>query len=191
MDDLLLLARTAVETRPGMGRVLVAKEDFGVGELVLRETPLLVWEGLSDGSAESSLSFLSAFGRAAADKQAAVLDMFHPPLDGDSARTSARRDDAALLARRAGMDAPRVHKLLLIVDSNAHQFLDANDSSQEQTALEQAAQVQHTALFERGSKISHSCRPNLEYNLKRTAAAGAQEHHAIRPIKADDELTDS
>jgi len=43
------------------------------------------------------------------------------------------------------------------------------------------------ALFERGSKISHSCRPNLKYNSKRTA--GLQDHYAIRAIKASDELT--
>mmetsp|Transcript_44091 Transcript_44091/g.101907 ORF Transcript_44091/g.101907 Transcript_44091/m.101907 type:complete len:516 (-) Transcript_44091:84-1631(-) len=90
----------------------------------------------------------------------------------------------ALSCANAELRASRIHKLLLIVDSNAHQFLDNNDT--EQTALHN-----QTALFERGSKITHSCRPNLEYNLKRTATTGAQEHIAIRPIEAGDELTDS
>jgi hypothetical protein len=100
--------------RPGKGRVLVATAAFDVGALVLRERPLLVWEA----GAGASVNYLAAFSLARAEAQAAILQMFHPPVKGSpSPRFRALSAEAPRLAARVLMEPSQVCKLLLMEPS--------------------------------------------------------------------------
>ena len=63
------------------GRILVATRDIDVGEVVLAEKPLLVWQ--SDGRGPSDvIEFLDAYDAASEETRLAVADFYCPDLDG-------------------------------------------------------------------------------------------------------------
>ena len=175
---------TSVLHDPQLGRVLVATRSFAVGDVVLREPPLLTFDSLDGGPNGLFNMFLAASG----PSKAAILDMFHPPLEGSSQRIKDRRQEAQIHAKQLGMDFTVALKLLLIRDTNAHAFFGEKQEYEEVPAMnkfDNLSAAPKYALFDLGSKAAHSCNPNIEYSSKQYYGL---EYRAIRPILEGDYL---
>ena len=73
----LIGAGLSLEVVPVLGRVVVATRPFSLGELVMCEQPLCVFDSNDDAS------YLRAYQSASESTRAKILDMVHPPLDKD------------------------------------------------------------------------------------------------------------
>lgn len=171
------LATTRVEEREALGRVLVACVSFPTGARLLCEPPLLSWPAGDSGA------YLRALCAADAATRRAVLDMFHPRLDSRAAAVAELRAEAAeLLVREGGAraeaeaeaeratlpafcDEEMALRALLVAKLNAH----SRDGGKEM------------ALFEKASKVAHSCNPNAAYSSR--DVPGKLVYKAIRPIE--------
>ena len=175
-----------IETREGMGRVAVSTRTFDtLYEIVIREKPSLVWES------DNILKYIKKFMTADETTKTAILDMYHPPLSAPSVVGL-----KGMAHRIAAGDANFIHKLLAIWITNAHQYYgekvvaEGGDLRQyEQMRGDAAAGVptKLTALFVYGSKIAHSCAPNLTYSSQ--TDDGALEYKVIRPIGQGEVVT--
>ena len=106
-----------MDTNEALGRFVVATRAFAIGELVMQDQPLVVY------TSGDEASFLRAFSKATPAAQAAILDMCHPDLDqSGNALVSYNRGRADELCRAHGMEAERIHKLLMIREMNGHQY---------------------------------------------------------------------
>ena len=162
-----------------LGRVLVAKRPFAVGDVVLREPPLLTF---AENGGPGGL--LQMFQASSETTKAAILDMYHPPLEGSTQHIQKRRREAQIHAKQLGMDFTLTLKLLLIRDTNAHSFLGGKEEYTEHCHIENQS-PKLSALFDLGSKAAHSCDPNVEYSSKQFYGL---EYRAIRPIREGDYL---
>jgi hypothetical protein len=172
-----------IETRPGMGRVTVATKAFNLLHAkVVREKPALVF------IAGDNLDYLRKFAAADESIQNGILDMYHPPLSAPSVRSLA---GAARGLKKSGVfiDVEFIHKLLAIMATNAHEYFGTMSSSAdgdltqyEHVGLGMFDNTGKAALFIYGSKIPHSCSPNVSYSSK--TVDGALEYKVIRPITA-------
>lgn len=183
-SKLLLNEGLAIQSKDGMGRVTVATKSFGSdknGAAIIRETPTLVWP---DGNFDQ---FLLAFQRADRSTQEGILDMYHPPLSA-SPVAALGTVASALMGRHGYDDAAFIHKLLAIVATNAHEYygeqLAASGGDLRVHETYNSPGAPKSALFLFGSKIAHSCRPNLSYTSK--TGDGALEYKVIRPIAEGD-----
>ena len=179
----------SVACDPQLGRVLVATRSFAVGDVVLREPPLLTFASVDavDGGPLGMRTdggpggLLQAFKAAPETCKDAILDMFHPPLEGSTQHIKNRRQEAKIHAKQLGMDVTLILKLLLIRDTNAHSFSGQKENYSE--TLWGSPKL--AALFDLGSKAAHSCHPNIEYSSKQFYGL---EYRAIRPIVKGDYL---
>ena len=150
-----------VDRRKGQGRLAVASRPLStLYEIVVRERPALIWRS------DDFCQFLLQFRAAGKGVQDAILDMYHPPLDGsgsdsdssDSSGVAGLREGARELASMRILEEPHqndprfIHKLLAIANTNTHEYYGARHSG---TSM--------SALFLFGSKINHSCHPNMTY----------------------------
>ena len=164
-----------MDTNEALGRFVVATRAFAIGELVMQDQPLVVY------TSGDEASFLRAFSKATPAAQAAILDMCHPDLDQTgNALVSFNRGRADELCRVHGMEAEHIHKLLMIREMNGHQYT-GHETVYGDKKSEKAA------LFSRGSKVAHSCRPNLAYTSK--TRHGGLEYRACRPIAPGEMIT--
>jgi hypothetical protein len=170
-----------IETRPGMGRVTVATKPFDLLHVkVVREKPALVFK------AGDHLDYLQKFAAADESIQNGILDMYHPQLSASSVCSLA---SVARWLKKSGVfnDVEFIHKLLAIMATNAHEYFGAMSSSTdgdltqyEQVGVGTVNNTGMAALFIYGSKIPHSCSPNVAYSSK--TVDGALEYKVIRPI---------
>lgn len=162
-----------------LGRIVIATRAFALGEVVMTDHPLIVFK--SDDFA----SYLAAFSAASPIAQAAVLDMCHPPLNKKTNQLVRKHKVVATrLQGSHGLDEAQIHKLLMIRDTNCHAYSGkecAYGSDQQGDVTGMAA------LFERGSKVAHSCEPNLYYTSKNRH--GGLEFRTCRPIAAGDMIS--
>ena len=182
-----------VETA-SFGRVLKAKRSFERGEVVLSEKPIIC--SLSESSFTtdetheidkarietgldllSDLLFLKAFCLSSVDSQEQALDCYTPSLclvDESSLLREIVR--VVPVAQRFSwskkVSSEVLKKIVLIKATNAHQFNIEDESA--------------SALFFRGSKIRHSCRPNVVYSSQREIGRGS--FVAIRKIPDNEEI---
>ena len=191
---------TRIEFRQDHGRVVVAARNFALGEVVISEKPTLVWSTTDTGLGVAR-NYLRAFSAASPEAQEAVLDMFHPPVNSDHARSVLRSlgvirktNDASyseetFLARQAGLDPSSIYKLLLIMVTNAHEYrgFDNDETYTEYMEGDSETQPEHGALFSYGSKVSHSCSPNVLYTTKN--GAGHLQYMATRAIREGELIT--
>ena len=175
---------TRLEVHDTLGRVVVATRSFAPGEVVMAEQPLIVFDASPGASPES---YLRAFASATSLVQASVLDMFHPPLDKDTKVVAARRRVANGLDGIFGLSKELIHKLLLIRDTNAHSYTGHEVAYSEVIGGAFPGSSTKAALFDLGSKVAHSCCPNVSYTSKRRH--GGLVYLAIRPISADEMVT--
>lgn len=168
-----------IKSQPGLGRVAIASRNFSVGELVLEEAPLMTWSvGQTDLDYHSN--FLRAYTEASQADRAAVLEMAHPELESTSKRMEALRLVAASIGLQFMLETNLALKLLAIRETNAHEYYGAA----EHNFFDLAPQV---ALFRLGSKVAHSCLPNVMYSSKNKN--GQLRYIAIRPIRTGDRVT--
>ncbi|KAG1663222.1 hypothetical protein FOA52_011315 [Chlamydomonas sp. UWO 241] len=175
-----------VESGTALGRVVVATREFEAREVVLAEPAALVW--LKEGG---PTSLLRAFSRAEGDTQVAVLEMFHPALGSEAASAVLKRSHQLLLRALHEVQVPLeiAQKLELIANFNAHAFLGRTDtpSSSEVMLAPGGAEAKpkHLALYVIGSKVEHSCLPNMSYSSK----TGQLVYTAVRLIAAGDRIS--
>tara|TARA_B100000795_G_scaffold96498_1_gene70812 strand:- start:340 stop:1668 length:1329 start_codon:yes stop_codon:yes gene_type:complete len=178
---------TRLEVHGTLGRVVVATRSFAPGEVVMAEQPLIVFDASPGASPES---YLQAFASATSLVQASVLDMFHPPLDKDTPVVVARRRVANGLDGIFGLSKELIHKLLLIRDTNCHSYTGHEVAYSEVMGGAFGGVPGNStkaALFDLGSKVAHSCCPNVSYTSK--SRHGGLVYLAIRPISADEIVT--
>jgi len=175
-------------------RVMVATKEFDKPySMVIREAPALVWNGssLQDGYFSN---FLLEFQRAPRSGQDGIRDMFHPPLDSSSPTMFSLIVVSTRLAA-TWSDAYSVgfiYKLLAIVSTNAHEYYGFVNSTstgnlREHETIGAPSRRSRAALFITGSKIQHSCDPNVFHTSQTND--GALEYKAIRPIKAGEPIS--
>ena len=109
--------------------------------------------------------------------------MAHPPLDSDSPRNVERKELAKEESKQlCSLSVATVHKLLMVVDTNAHTFFGELELS----CGAVAHGVEQSALFSIGSKAAHSCRPNCAFSTK----VGSQlRYYALRPLAPGEQVT--
>jgi hypothetical protein len=166
--ELLVLENNGLRviSHPEMGRVAVATRSFDrlSLETVLREKPALICK------ANDYLDFMEQFLECPEESQVGILDMFYQPLSSPMGK-SLMEPAQILYMLGALADVHVIHQLLSIYATNAHQYQD--DKS---------------AMPILGSKISHSCQPNLAYSSE-YYDDGSISYHAIRPIQQGDILS--
>ncbi|CAB9527677.1 SET domain [Seminavis robusta] len=164
-----------VERREGQGRLAVATRPLtNLFETVIREKPALIWRS------DDFVHYLQQFRSSSSSLQNVILDMFHPPLD--SPAVSDLREGAMELAplgiftTKGKESVDFIHKLLAIANTNTHEYYGAQDRN---TSM--------SALFLFGSKMAHSCHPNMTYTSQ--TDDGALEYKVIRPIAKGEPAT--
>ena len=172
---------TRLEVHDTLGRVVVATRSFAQGEVVMAEQPLIIFDASLNAPPDS---YLQAFTSATSLVQASVLDMFHPPLDKDTPVVAARRRLAYSVDGIFGLSKELIHKLLVIRDTNCHSYTGHEVAYSEVMG---GAISKKAALFDLGSKVAHSCCPNVSYNSK--SKHGGLVYLAIRPISAGEMVT--
>lgn len=171
-----------------LGRTLKATKPFKVGDIVMEETPLLVYES------ENFLQFFKNYSLLNEVEKMKILD-FQTYASPDEAHFSEFRQ--LLEASKLLLSQPEYMKMLSICNLsqatafrliaishiNSHGFIGVSLPFKE--IVRKA--VESSALFEIASKVSHSCRPNCNYTSKNKK--GKLIYYAIRPIAVDDVIS--
>ena len=113
-----------LEVDAKLGRIVVASRSFSVGEQVMAEQPLLVFDSFEDASVkpEHNASYLRAFAEAEQCVQSSVLDMFHPPLHKDTQAVVVWRRIAREMDGIFGLSKELIHRVLMIRETNCHSY---------------------------------------------------------------------
>ena len=178
---------TKIVCTPELGRAVVATRDFPVvGEVMLRERPLLVWN--TRGNPFSN--YLDCFLDAPQEVKALVLDMHTPPEDSSFMKSLA--GDAVLLSlqseRYLALGVEKIIKLLGVSNINSHEYYGTpSEAFYDVVSESQRLHSGKSALFAYGSKVAHSCHPNASYSSK--TADGCLQYKVISPIKGGDQIT--
>lgn len=176
-----------------LGRISIASRDYRVGDLVLVEPPLLVFDP-SYGYG----GMFSAYMECSHSQRQQVMDFFSPPFEGDGfnkpqQKHQLRQRLATLqhalrqfVSSRPGAekDLPleTAKKLLRIVDVNSHSFSRVSTGA---LVAKNCPPSSETALFWRGSKVEHSCAPNLSF----ATVQGKLIYRATRNISKGDRIS--
>ena len=162
-----------IRNHPEMGRVTVATRSFefdgdsssSLLELVLREHPALICR------ANDYIDYMEQFLECPEEVQVGILDMFYQPLSSPMGKSLI--EPAKLLYQLGALDDFHVlHQLLSIYATNAHQY--RSDKS---------------AMPILGSKIPHSCHPNLGYSSCKYDDGSISYHVIRRPIQEGEILS--
>jgi len=179
---------TKIVTTKEFGRVVVATRDFPtIGDVIVRERPLLVWDNRDHGFA----CYLDAFLSASPEAQSLILDMHTPPTD--SKYMANLRSTAVALCRQlsnynAQLGVDKVVQLIGVSNINAHEYYGRPaEAFHEVESTEARISSGKSALFAYGSKIAHSCCPNATYTSK--TADGCLEYKVLAPIQEGDMIT--
>jgi hypothetical protein len=145
----------SVESTSKFGRVVVASKDFEPGDLIFEEQPLIEWRSYEE--------YLLKFLTSSDSIQGQILDMYHPPLETEIPSFSALRVLSSALSRKkqlAELSENKIYKLLLTSAINAHAYFGFRPAMQE-VPNAKAGTTPSSALFFLGSKLAHSCNPNV------------------------------
>eukprot|EP01079_Euglenida_sp_SAG-EU17-18_P005891 gene5891-1052_t len=152
-----------VYDHPDLGRSLVARKDFAVGECILAEPPLAIWEMCSDidqehsslaalhGANPQAMAVLSILPQLDEATLRVIHGMHHPPLDMLHLMPCYSSYKAVCEAlchtpRFQGQTADSLLRILMIAKANSLAYGD------------------DTAIFlKTGVFAAHSCRPNSAY----------------------------
>jgi SET domain len=176
LDDKDAKSITRIENRDGIGRVVVCRENIdSIGTILIREKPLIVWQ------TDDMDDFLEAFVSASAEDKEIALDMFTPSFKS-SIMLKSSSIAQSLSFRHHNLPFETIHKLVGVIEINAHEYYGHRDSQYaEVTTFASRLSSGRTALFAFGSKVSHSCFPNVSYSSK--TQDGCLEYKVIRTIK--------
>eukprot|EP00984_Skeletonema_dohrnii_P023177 scaffold12252_cov133-Skeletonema_dohrnii-CCMP3373.AAC.3 len=165
-----------------LGRVAIAKQAFSAGDIVLSESPALVFSiDISDMS-ELLIKFLDA----PRETQEMILDLYHG--NDDSEMLDAQRGyfDVQIQALdhrdKSLLTADIAFKLLKICMYNSHAYhQNAGAGVQSSDSLG----VPIRALFLIASKVEHSCAPNVEMNISEN---GMLQYKTFTNLKQGDRI---
>jgi hypothetical protein len=175
--DLVAVVESTSRTDDDLGRVVIATKDVSIGTTIIRERPVLVYKH------EAWLEMVSAFLALGEESKDGVLDMFHPPTKPKLSIVT----DANLVASQLSLDPTLVQKLILISNFNAHQYYGCDQERFHEVASFSPSSAGKSALFLFGSKVAHSCNPNVTYSSR--TSDGKLEYKVIRPINTGDMIT--
>lgn len=161
---------TRIDVCPQKGRITVATRDFSPGETIMTETPLLDWA--NEVSWIDVQNFFQAFGAASPATREAVAAMHDEPNLVPGGSFGERGMLMRMVPASCECTEAETLKLIGVAYTNAHSF---------------GGEERRSALFARGSLISHSCVPNAAYGSH--SSPGKQIHTAIRQIYAGNEVT--
>eukprot|EP01043_Picozoa_sp_COSAG02_P007512 COSAG02_NODE_225_length_28184_cov_16.570981_13_plen_487_part_00 len=161
---------TCVHVCPQKGRITIATRDFSPGETIMAETPLLDWA--SPDEVSGIPNFFRAFGAASPATREAVAAMYDEPNLMPGGPWGKRGVLMRMVPASCECTEAEMLKLIGVEATNAHSF---------------GGEEQRSALFARGSLISHSCLPNAAFGSH--SSPGKQIHTAIRQISKGDEVT--
>ena len=183
----------------GMGRIAIASRDFEAGERVLVESPAYVLDPTTGNP-----GMLQAFLEASEARRNDILDMCCPSIipeeGGGESNHSAEESTTEFSMSKTQQVKNRLQKLeqdygqfslehppiltilpledakrlARILDVNAHSL--SLKRSNPASPCKKPAPI--LALFARGSKVEHSCHPNLTW----AAQEGTLQYSAARPI---------
>ena len=170
-----------VETEE-MGTVVVATASFAPGEVVIKEVPLLLYETTPSAAGNDDWTdFFRQYSKLSPDDKTRILAMAHPELDGQTIRVKNRKVESIkwqrILRESCGLEAEVIQKLMLIADTNSHLFLGAASSHN--------SNAPKAALCVYGSKVEHSCSPNVSYS----SSTGYLIYRAIRRIEIGERIS--
>jgi hypothetical protein len=167
------------------GRHLIATCDIPLGEVVLSESPLLVWENPKKDSTVGIFNYVVAFLALPSAQQQQVLDMKYPELltTPRMARYIPVAEELHKNPKCSSLSVEQIHTLIAVAESNCHQYYGTGSLAE----LKAKPTTAKAALFYLGSKVNHSCRPNLQYSSQNSD--GHLKYKAICDIKEGDELT--
>lgn len=171
-----------------LGRVTIATRDLEPGEVVLSEPPAIVFD-----DSNGYFGLFNAFLNAPQETKDVIMEMHHTPITEENFATiftdprqqaitneirryyaSASFDRAALLHERLA------RALVSVMDSNAHSYSTQGDDNNNEDG------PNSMALYVIGSKLEHSCAPNVSY---RNTESGNLEYIAEASIQAGDRLS--
>ena len=178
-----------------LGRVLIATKDYNVGDIVMKEKPLVVYNNL--------IELIHKVIQMNDQEKDLFYDMHHrdfqdnPPIFDECKNVMNElldmfnSNDLHVFLNKSGISIDTAHKILMISNFNAHNFIGSNSSYNESSNLDEP---KRTALFYLGSKVAHSCEPNCSYTSKivNSTIDGDNDvlvYSAIKPIKAGDILS--
>ena len=197
------MKKVKIESKRSLGNVLIAREDFEIGQVVLKEEKAVLVASrdptksmlrkpkrsqisTSDDplTAEVEMFYfmhLEAFARANRDTQRKVLDTFFcPTVDMFSEDAELKRAYSVLSSR-----ASRVASFVKRFNAEACRGLTLEELEKVSLIFDLNAHRFRSSdvLFEYASKITHSCAPNTRYDPKTGSVV------ALRPIKKDELIT--
>lgn len=184
-----------VTNKENHGRIVVTNRDFNdhFGVLV-RERPAIVWDAAPSQFLVGYGNFLNEYSQLSSETKSQILQLFHPPLDGISSMVTTLRSIAEQLALlHKEYDVDLIHKLLVILASNAHQYYGLIQTEPDDGNLRKHETVSGSqecmklALYLFGSKVQHSCNPNSMYTSK--TVDGALEYTVVKSIKAGEQVS--
>lgn len=143
---------TRIALKDEIGRVIISNQSFEFGSLIIREKPVVVWDG-------DFTEFLEAFLKVSKEDQDIILDMY--------SEGRLNRNQYQLLLKTLFMNPQysevlgkeKMEKLFHIVNLNAHQYYGTskNEYSEEfYSSVRNLNSSKKCALFAYASKVSHS-----------------------------------
>lgn len=185
------------DTEGELGKVCIARKEFAAGDTVLLEPPSIVFDERS-GYAGLFDAYLSA----SKETQSKILQMYRPSDASierhlDEKRKKVRLKRKQLLThqynqyiqaypnKRDVLSFSLAEQLIGTVDANAHAFQAHHTVDIVSTSSHPAIPRTYHALFTLGSRMEHSCSPNLTFVTK----GGKLEYMAETTIQPNDRLS--
>ena len=178
-----------------LGRVLIATKDFQIGDIVIKEKPLVVYN--------SMIELIHKVNQLSSTEKELLYDMHHrdfkinPPQFEECRRFMnesldiCKTEELFKFLKNNGMSIDDVSRILHISNFNAHNFVGSNSTYIEDSSSSNSENTR-TALFYLGSKVAHSCDPNCAYTSKVCDDDDIDNTYdvllytAIKPIKVGD-----
>lgn len=179
-----------------VGRACIATKDFKPGDTVLLELPAIVFDERAGYA-----GLFDAYLDASKDTQEKIMKMYRPPTakieeNLDEKRKKIRVKRKQLLVsqynqyveddpdRKTLLPFELAEQLIAVVDANAHAFQAQHTIDMVATPTNAVPRTYH-ALFTLGSRVEHSCSPNMTF----ITIGGKLEYFAEMNIKSGDRLS--
>ncbi|CAB9505011.1 SET domain [Seminavis robusta] len=161
-----------------LGKACIATQSFSSGDTVLLEPPAIVFDERSGYK-----GLFEAYLKASPTTQQKMLQMYRPKEDAlaqfmDDKRKKIRTKRKQLLVQQYGqfiqanpqhkqaLPLPLADQLIGLVDANAHAFQANHTVDIVATSTNNAVPHTYHAIFTLGSRVEHSCSPNLTFVTK-------------------------
>eukprot|EP00980_Cylindrotheca_fusiformis_P013460 scaffold3437_cov113-Cylindrotheca_fusiformis.AAC.27 len=167
-----------VDTNSPLGRVVLATKDFKAGEIVLCEAPAIVFEDQTGYTA-----LWDAYQNASPQTQKEILEMQADSVLGEKEIMERIQTDLLLMKKKRNeeIDPTLARTLVEIALINAHAYQPEGTTTEGYDS-----ELSKAALFTMGSKVEHSCAPNISFE---TSSKGLLEYVTQVPIFKNERLS--